>query len=83
MENQCKITVVDSPPGAGKTSYAIQFMKEEIFDKFIFITPFLTELDRIENECDNREFKKPNERLGTGSKKNHFYELFKEENNIV
>ena len=58
MENQCKITVVDCPPGAGKTSYAIQYIKEEIFDRFIFITPFLTELDRIEKECDNREFKK-------------------------
>lgn len=83
MNEQCKITVVDCPPGAGKTSYAIQYMKEEIFDRFIFITPFLTELDRIEKECDNREFKKPNERLGKGSKKNHFYDLLKEGYNIV
>ena len=83
MKEQCKITVLDCPPGAGKTSYAIQYMKEEIFDRFIFITPFLTELDRIEKECDNREFKKPNERLGKGSKKNHFYELLKEGYNIV
>lgn len=83
MKEQCKITVVDCPPGAGKTSYAIKYMKEEIFDRFIFITPFLTELDRIEKECDNREFKKPNERLGKGSKKNHFYELLKEGYNIV
>ena len=51
MENQCKVTVVDSPCGTGKTSFAIQYMKEEVFDSFIFITPFLSELDRIEN-CD-------------------------------
>ena len=25
MYEQCKITVVDCPPGAGKTSYAIQY----------------------------------------------------------
>ena len=25
MENQCKVTVVDAPCGAGKTSFAIQY----------------------------------------------------------
>ena len=28
MNKQCKITIVDAPCGAGKTSYAIQKMKK-------------------------------------------------------
>ena len=44
MENQCKVTVVDAPCGYGKTSFAIQYMKQEIFDSFIFNVYF--ELNR-------------------------------------
>ena len=83
MENQCKVTVVDSPCGTGKTSFAIQYMKEEVFDSFIFITPFLSELDRIEKECYNRKFVKPNEKLGEGSKTKHFYKLLSDRKNVV
>lgn len=67
----------------GKTSFAIQYMKEEIFDSFIFITPFLSELDRIEKECYNRKFVKPNEKLGEGSKTKHFYKLLSDRKNVV
>jgi hypothetical protein len=36
------VKVIDSMMGMGKTSYAIQMMKEgEINQKFIFVTPFL------------------------------------------
>ena len=83
MENQCKVTVVDSPCGTGKTSFSIQYMKEEVFDSFIFITPFLSELDRIEKECNNRKFVKPNEKLGEGSKTKHFYKLLSDRKNVV
>ena len=83
MENQCKVTVVDAPCGYGKTSFAIQYMKREIFDSFIFITPFLSELDRVIESCDNRKFVKPNEKLGEGSKTKHFYKLLEQRKNIV
>ena len=81
--NECKITVIDAKCGKGKTSWAIQYMNEEIFDRFIYITPFISEQDRVVKSCYNREFKKPNEKLGRGSKTNHFYELVKEGYNIT
>ena len=83
MENQCKITIVDAPCGAGKTSYAIQKMNGEIFERFIYITPFLSEIDRVVKSCDCREFRKPSEKLGQGSKTNHFAKLVKDGNNVV
>ena len=43
----CKINVVDSIMGAGKTSYAIQMMTERTEDKFMYVTPFLDEVSRI------------------------------------
>lgn len=43
-----KITVVDSIMGSGKTSWAIQFINESPeIHKFIFITPYLSEIQRI------------------------------------
>ncbi|MDY4127629.1 hypothetical protein [Peptostreptococcus porci] len=69
------ITIVDAPCGYGKTSWAINFMNEEKFDRFIYITPFLDELKRVVKSCDEREFIQPNEKLGKGSKRNHFYDL--------
>ena len=42
-----KITVVDSICGAGKTSWAIQFMDNNFKDRYIYITPFLEEIRRI------------------------------------
>ena len=40
--------VVDSIMGSGKTSWAIQFINESpTATKFIFITPYLTEIERI------------------------------------
>ena len=68
MNEQCKITIVDAPCGAGKTSFAIQYMNNEIFERFIYITPFLSEIDRVIKSCDCREFRKPSEKLGKGSK---------------
>ena len=39
------IKVIDSPMGAGKTSYLIKHMKNAPKDnKFLFITPFLDEV---------------------------------------
>jgi len=52
--------VIDAPCGKGKTSWAIQFMNESKEKKFIFITPFLDEVDRIKFECADRNFKAPN-----------------------
>ena len=78
-----KITVIDSKPGKGKTSFAIQMMKERYDDKFIYITPFLNECERIRESCENRYFLEPNAKSGKGSKLKHFNELLKEGKNIA
>lgn len=78
-----KITIIDSKPGKGKTSYAIQMMQENHEKKYIYITPFLDEVKRIIDNCDNRYFVEPNEKLGQGSKLKHFNNLLFEGMNIA
>ena len=53
------ITVVDSPCGYGKSSWAIQYMNDNEDISFIYITPFLDEVKRIKEECTRRIFKEP------------------------
>lgn len=49
------ITVIDAPCGTGKTTYCINYMKEHPTQKFIYITPYLDEVERIQKEIDNIE----------------------------
>lgn len=44
-----KITVIDAPCGAGKTEWAISYMNSHPQEAFIFVTPFLSEVDRIKH----------------------------------
>ena len=60
-----KITVVDAIMGSGKTSAAINKMKEDEDSNYIFITPYLKEVDRIKDTCKEREFVEP-ENKGEG-----------------
>ena len=41
------INVVDAPCGAGKTEWAISYMNAHPQEAFIFVTPFLSEVERI------------------------------------
>ncbi|WP_057766092.1 SGNH/GDSL hydrolase family protein [Cytobacillus praedii] len=55
------IKIVDSIMGSGKTTWAIQYMSEASpLEKFIYITPFLTEVERVKSEVDGRHFIEPN-----------------------
>jgi hypothetical protein len=56
------ITVVDSVMGSGKSSWAIQFMNDErnAFERFIYVTPINTEVDRIKDACPRRAFHSTN-----------------------
>ena len=48
---------------SGKTEAAIHFINSSSVEKrFLFITPFLSECDRIINNCCDRHFKAPTER---------------------
>lgn len=60
-----KINVVDAIMGAGKTSASINFINESDEDvKFLYITPYLTEVKRIMESCQSKKFKQP-ESFGT------------------
>ena len=51
MENiKTKIKVVDAIMGSGKTTMAINYMKERPNERFIYVTPFLAECERVKAE---------------------------------
>lgn len=61
MKEECiisKITVIDSIMGSGKTSWSIQHINRNVFDNFLYITPFLDEVNRIIKNT-TRDFKQP------------------------
>ena len=58
-----EIFVVDSMMGTGKTSAAINYMNSADEDtRFLYITPYLSEVERIIKSCPNRKFKQPSAR---------------------
>lgn len=69
----CKIKIVDSIMGSGKSSYAIQLMNTDNEDKYVYITPFLDEVKRVKDSCDRRKFYDPQDK-GKG-KLHSFHEL--------
>jgi hypothetical protein len=54
-----KFYIVDAPCGAGKTTAAINLMNNNKQSKYMFITPFLTEVERIKQQCNDRKFYEP------------------------
>lgn len=55
-----RVTVVDAIMGAGKTTWAINYMKECKDENIMYITPFLQEVDRVMTICQpERDFKEP------------------------
>ncbi|MFS0559612.1 hypothetical protein AB1K91_02625 [Terribacillus sp. 179-K 1B1 HS] len=69
------INVVDSIMGSGKTSWAINYMnKADKPHKFIYITPYLSEVERIQ-EQSTRDFIAPNNNNSEGSKLRSLKEL--------
>ena len=70
--------------GQGKTSAAITYMNEHTSDKFIFVTPYLTETKRIRENCPKLNFIEPSASIAEyGFKKTlHTAALIKEGANI-
>jgi hypothetical protein len=55
-----QLKIVDATCGKGKTSWAIQYMNEaELSEKFIYITPFLAEVERVKESVTFRKFYEP------------------------
>lgn len=65
--------------GSGKTKAAIRHMKETD-EKFIYLTPYLTEVKRIIKECDKKNFITPSDE--GYSKLNELHNLLGEGRNI-
>ena len=76
------IKIVDARCGAGKTSWAIQTMKESKNKSYIYITPYLTEIERI-IKATGGDFKQPNNKNQYGSKLESLKWLITRNENIV
>ncbi len=59
MEVRTAVTIIDAPCGAGKTSWAIQYMNANKGKSFVYCTPFLDEIKRIRESCGWDRFKEP------------------------
>ncbi len=57
-EQKVKIKVVDSIMGSGKTSSAINLINDSPDSNFIFITPYLSEVERVK-QSTKRKFNEP------------------------
>lgn len=88
-----KIKVIDAICGAGKTSYAIQMINDNTKagfgvdgnfytsdKKFIYVTPFLSEVERVLNNT-KAEFSEPTNK--NGSKYQHVKRLIEDGKSIV
>lgn len=77
-----KINVIDSIMGSGKTSAMINAIKRSSNKcKFMFITPYLTEVERVKEQCKDKNFKSP--KAIDGSKTNGIKKLLINGDNIV
>lgn len=54
-----KVKVCDAICGAGKTQSCITMMNSDTDKRFIFITPYLSEIERIKEQCSQRGFVSP------------------------
>ena len=78
-----KIRVVNAMCGMGKTSAAINMMKQPFSGKFMYVTPFLTEVNRVIKGCPDKRFVQPREAFGNGSKLLNMRDLVGAEKNIA
>ena len=74
------IKVIDEPCGAGKTTWAIEYINSNPQLRFIVITPFLKEVERFKRECRSANFKEP---IQERTKLKNFHRLLINGENIV
>lgn len=76
-----KVNIVDALMGYGKTSAAINFINKSNDDeRFLYITPYLTEVKRVIDYCPTKKFRQPE---SFGTKINGIKYLFNQGYNIV
>lgn len=78
------VNVVDSIMGAGKTSAAINYINNTPEDiKIIYITPYITEIERIINRCKDKKFEQPRKYTDKTPKMVHLKDLLNKGKNIA
>ena len=78
------VNVVDSIMGAGKTSAAINYINNAPEDiKIIYITPYITEIERIIDRCKEKKFEQPRKYTDNTPKIVHLKDLLNKGKNIV
>lgn len=79
------IQVCDAIMGTGKSQSAITWMNEHPNNKFIYITPYLDEAERIKNACPKLKFVEPSNKLSEYhfKKSKHSAALIKEGRNLA
>lgn len=79
------IQVCDAIMGTGKSSAAITYMNEHKYDKFIYITPYLEEAERIKKSCPYMMFVEPSNKIAKYhfKKCEHTEALIKQGRNIA
>ena len=66
MNFNCDVKVIDMVMGSGKSSAAINYMNSATDEKFLYITPLSSEVERIIKNCSNKRFYTPDEeKFGT------------------
>lgn len=78
------VNIVDSIMGAGKTSAAINYINNAPEDiKIIYITPYITEIDRIIDRCKDKKFEQPRKYTDNTPKIVHLKDLLNKGKNIA
>lgn len=79
-----KIKICDAICGAGKTSAAIEMMNRETDKRFIFVSQYLSEVERVEYACASRGFVSPQPRARKNpTKMSDITQLLKKGENIA
>lgn len=79
IDTKKTVEVLDSLMGCGKTTAIINWMKDNHHNKYIYVSPRLSEVvERIPSECPELDFQTPQ-----GAKSNHMLQLLKDGKNIA
>ena len=79
-QNRTKIDVIDMPMGTGKTNGMIAYMNSHPENKYLFVTPYRTERERIKEYCADLGFVIPDNRY---SKLTECHEFIMDGKNIA
>ena len=76
------VNVIDAIMGSGKTTWMIDKVNNDLKPRYIVVTPTLTEVARLVNDCPKARFKEPDVKVH-GKKYQDFEQLIKDGENIV